>query len=425
MRRSVVRTKISTARRSLDIVEAAYSLDGNDTDWLTRVLEAASGDFELGRGFYGFTCRIQGKDFAMGPVYVERDLDPRFGVLVEKLNREAPNAVVDVLARSAVICGGFPEVLGEGNPASSAFFKAGHSSGITDAFSLFAQDGEGYGIDISAPTEGVMKTPARVRGIWHRVGLHVAAGMRLRRRLLEQRAELEAIIDPSGKVAHAEGTPRKDRHAREALIDSVKRMERARTIKERKDPVRALDLWRGLVAGEWSLVEKWESDGRRYLAAYRNRPEIRDPRALTAHESTVLRYVSLGASNKEVAFVLGLPIGSIGSAVSQLLRKFGVRRRTDLLALGAPDRALRLSLPLGANEEVAILALPGRRNDRMRRKLTLTEQEVAEQVISGASTAAIARSRKTSPHTVSNQIRGMFTKLGVRSRAELVRALTS
>ena len=202
-------------------------------------------------------------------------------------------------------------------------------------------------------------------------------------------------------------------------------MERARTKKERKDPVHALDLWRGLVAGEWSLVEKWENDGKRYLAAYRNRPDVRDPRALTSHESTVLRYVSLGASNKEVAFALGLSIGSIGSAVSQLLRKFGCQRRTDLLAFASPDRALRMSLPLGAREEVAILALPSRRNELARRKLSMTEQEVAEQVIAGATTAAISRARGTSPHTVSNQIRGMFRKLGVQSRAELVRTLTT
>jgi DNA-binding CsgD family transcriptional regulator len=408
----------------MDMVEASYSLEGTDAEWLGRVLESGRPDFDLGRGFYGFTCRIQGKEFDLGPVYVEKNLDPRFGALVEKLNREAPNAVVDVLSRSAAICGGFPEVLGVGNPASNQFFNAGRASGITDAFSVFAQDGEGYGIDISAPVEGVMKTPARVRGIWHRVGLHVAAGMRLRRRLVEQRAELDAILDPTGKVAHAEGTPRSVRSARDALIDSVRRMERARTVKERKDPVRALDLWRGLVAGEWSLVEKWESDGKRYLAAYRNRPDIRDPRALTPHESTVLRYVSLGASNKEVAFALGLSIGSVGSAVSQLIRKFGCKRRTDLLAFASPEQALRMSVPLGTRDEVGVLAIANRRNDRARRKLTITEQEVAEQVIAGGSTAAIARARRTSVHTVSNQIRGMFVKLGVQSRAELVRALT-
>jgi DNA-binding CsgD family transcriptional regulator len=37
---------------------------------------------------------------------------------------------------------------------------------------------------------------------------------------------------------------------------------------------------------------------------------------------------------------------------------------------------------------------------------------------------AIARARGTSPHTVANQIRSLFSKLGVGSRAEFVRALT-
>ena len=82
-------------------------------------------------------------------------------------------------------------------------------------------------------------------------------------------------------------------------------MERARTKKERSDPDRALDLWRALVAGEWSLVEKWESDGRRYLAAYRNAPDVHDPRALTP-ESFAQEHVPQAAYYREIAEFIGV-----------------------------------------------------------------------------------------------------------------------
>src|SRR4051812_44297668 len=160
-----MRIRKSTAKQSIDVVEASYSLDGSDADWFGRVLEAASPNFELGRGFYGFTCRIRGTDFAMGPTYVERNLDPRFGALVEQLNREAPNAVIEVLARNASIAGGFSEVIGVDHPGTTHFLTTGLKYGLTDAFSIFAQDGEGYGIDVSAPLEGIVETSPRVRGV--------------------------------------------------------------------------------------------------------------------------------------------------------------------------------------------------------------------------------------------------------------------
>lgn len=414
----MLRVRKTTAKGVLDVVEASYALGGTDVEWLAGVLDAAKPNFDLGRGFYAFTCTIDDGAFAMEPVYVERALDPKWGSLVEKLNREVPGAVIDVLTSSASICGGFGEVVGFDSPASQHLAEYGPATGITDAFTVFAQDGEGRGINISAPIDGIVATAPRVRGIWRRTSLHLAAGLRLRRKLIAEQAPLEAMIAPDGKVAHAEGAVKRSASARDALRQSVRRMERARTKSERSDPESALELWRALVAGEWSLVEKWESDGRRYLAAYRNAPDVRDPRALTKHESAVLRYVALGASNKEIAFTLGLPVGSIGTAVSQLLRKLGCHRRTELVALAKIDDAKRLG-----DDDLAILSIPARNGAKLN-ALSPAEREVAEQLVRGASNADIALARQTSAHTIANQIRRIFKKLGVQSRADLVHALT-
>jgi len=56
-------------------------------------------------------------------------------------------------------------------------------------------------------------------------------------------------------------------------------------------------------------------------------------------------------------------------------------------------------------------------------RLTRSESEVVDAIRRGASNADIARRRGTSVHTVANQIAGVFRKLGVHSRTELVRAL--
>ncbi len=46
----------------------------------------------------------------------------------------------------------------------------------------------------------------------------------------------------------------------------------------------ALQLWQGLVDGTWSLVDRCEAAGKRYILACCNEPGVRDPKALTPRE---------------------------------------------------------------------------------------------------------------------------------------------
>jgi DNA-binding CsgD family transcriptional regulator len=52
-------------------------------------------------------------------------------------------------------------------------------------------------------------------------------------------------------------------------------------------------------------------------------------------------------------------------------------------------------------------------------RLTPAEQQVALLALGGATAAQIARRRRTSRHTVNNQLASVFRKLGVGSRWEL------
>ena len=166
----------------------------------------------------------------------------------------------------------------------------------------------------------------------------------------------------------------------------------------------------------------WDADGRRYLAAYRNRPNITDPRELTTLERSVFRYASLGESNKEIAFTLGLSTGAVASAVSQIVRKLGCRRRSELVAFADPARATRVEVAAG-DEEVSVLSLEHSARGRAADRLSAAERDVASRVVAGETNTIIARERGTSPNTVANQISQIFAKLDVGSRAELVRAL--
>ncbi len=413
------------ARRALPTIEAAYSLEGTDSEWLGRVLAAAGEDLGYGCGSYAFTCRIEQPALVIG-AYVERALDPGFSAFVADLNRAAPSGVFDMLARNSVLCGAFLEMA---PPAVRTHFETvGPGAGFPDGFSLLAQDGEGYAIDVTAPSGRKMHAAPRVRGIWRRVGVHLAAAMRLRRRFAEARAQRDALFSPSGKLAHVEGELEGDRSARASLAAAVRNVERARSGAQRADPERALALWRGLVAGEWSLVDHWEGEGRRYVAAYRNRPDVRDPRALTPNERLVLRYASLGASNKEIGFTLGLSTVAVASAVAHLLAKLRCKRRGELLAFADLTSGSLVRVPVGAEpapDALAVLSLPHAVGEAAVAGLSAAEREIAHAIVAGRTNAAIARGRGTSPNTVANQVRRLFEKLGVGSRMELARVLTS
>jgi DNA-binding CsgD family transcriptional regulator len=100
------------------------------------------------------------------------------------------------------------------------------------------------------------------------------------------------------------------------------RIQTARS--ERDDSGRAVALWRGLVAGRWSLVEHFERDGRRYYLAHKNDPELAPDRALTLREKQVLVYAELGYSNKLIAYSLGLSSSTVATLLGKARRKVGM-----------------------------------------------------------------------------------------------------
>ena len=90
-------------------------------------------------------------------------------------------------------------------------------------------------------------------------------------------------------------------------------------------------LWKGLIAGRWSLIERFDRGGRRYLVAHRNEPQARDPRALTPRERQVLAYTAAGDSLKITAYTLGLSTSSIFRHRKEAMRKLGIQSHADIL----------------------------------------------------------------------------------------------
>jgi DNA-binding CsgD family transcriptional regulator len=172
------------------------------------------------------------------------------------------------------------------------------------------------------------------RSMYHMLSAHIKAGFRLRRRMKDVPRSVDvpdggAVLTGSGRLMHAEGEARSDQAAQE-LSSSAQRIDQARSHKSGRGP-EALAVWQGLIQGRWSLVEKFDSDGKRFLLAHRNPERVRDPRGLSDTECRVVGLVVRGYADKLVGYHLGMSEGTVSSHLSRALRKLGFSSRIELV----------------------------------------------------------------------------------------------
>lgn len=404
---------------AIDVVERGYDLDGTEAEWIAHIVRTIRPDIDDGMGAYGFTCSITGDALTPGPAFAMEGMSAHLADVLATMNAGAPASLTRSLAKSAVLCGTLETTLGPGHTGAQYFKRFMAPHGVADGFSIFAQDGEGSAIDLSSLRPRPMVPSERAARVWLRVGYHLASALRLRRRLAAK-ARREALLAPNGAIVDALPHVQSDAGARETLRAAARSIDRARSRAGRAEPDRALASWTSLVDGTWSLVDHWESDGRRWIAVYENRPRVPDPRALNPVDRAIAQLVALAASNKEIAFALGLTEGSVAGSVHRILRRFKCRRRVDFIAMAAAKNVGSISID---GDEVELLASSARVRDAVTRNLTKAEHEVAELLVRGASNAAIARKRNVSIHTIAKQVRAVLSKLGAANRSDLAKRL--
>jgi len=296
--------------------------------------------------------------------------------------------------------------------------------GFEDLVGLHAANPDGTGAFIGAPLRQKEAASTRWDQRWSRVCAHFAAGMRLQRLASTLAHEpsvdrAEAILDPAGKVhSTTPGAATSHRTLRRAVLA----MDRARGRLRFRDPSAAVDAWTALVDGRWSLVDHFESDGKRFLLAMPNESPTRDPRALSPSERTVLHYVAMGHSNKLIAYELGLPYGTVATRVATLMRKMGVRSRVEIVDRYFTLRKATVSPLPSTSGDGDLMVCSTDVGRSAGSPLTASEDEVTAMAARGMTNHQIARARGCAPRTVANQLASAYRKLGITARRELPRA---
>ncbi len=315
-------------------IETCYAPAADTTAWLTLIREAMA-PVAGGAGHALLTydasdpARFRWGDLTLGGVGKGAQ------DVLDLFYRMATPELIRALFWTPPPCSSLVKVLRSVAPDASALRRSLlHQLGYQDIIGVNGSgpDHRGVFAGLGAPSHATLPP-----SLSHRLAClaaHLSTAFRLRRILgtpaVPDSERTEAVLEPSGRVADARGEARAGA-VRENLTEGVKRIERARGRARHASPEEAVELWRGLVDGTWSLVDHLETGGKRYVLAVRNPPGVCDPRALTQRERDVLGLAIMGRSNKWIAYALGLSTSTIAEHLHVAGRKLGARSRPELI----------------------------------------------------------------------------------------------
>lgn len=320
---------------AIEVMELGYQHHPDEEAWLQALTQAVvpglGEDWFVGLGFIARSSEAPRPPFAVvtsgqhtvdADTVVQMALGTHGSMPTEHLQRVAEAMNRPGLASVLDLVPGLPDGLSSGWPVD-----------VRDSLGVFIPLGDGRTVMLASVCGRVSTRDDVVRRLWRRLAIHLAAGFRLAgRRDSADAPDVEAVVAAGGSVVHASG-PAEMSDERELLRSAARDLDRLRTRAGRRDPAAALELWHGLLSGRWSLVEHFDSDGKRFLLARRNDPASPHPKGLSGRQRQVAFYASLGWSNSEIGYALGVSENTVSTHLQHGLAKLGLGTRAELVQL--------------------------------------------------------------------------------------------
>lgn len=318
--------------RILDCLAAGYRLELDDDAYLRSLLDVATPLFDAGLGVIGYT--YDAKD--LGEPKIDRFIwserfDPNWlppfyeSLAKSKTDVADPTHPTGFAAWGTLTCGQASQL--EGMRDILPHFA--HIGGSVDSFAVNALDASGRGLWLGAPLPTTDRIPSSTIALFGRLAAHLTSAGRIRRAAKPTRA---AVLSPRGKLLDASGGDAVA-EARDQLRDATLAFDEARSKKMRRNPNGATQQWRPLVESRWSLLDEFDTDGKRFVVALENAPPTRARRTdLSERELQVLTQAHLGHSNKEIAYELGLAASTVRVLLHRAARKLKATTREQAIA---------------------------------------------------------------------------------------------
>lgn len=319
----------------LDCLAASYRLDLDGADYVRHLAEVAVPLLDRGLGVMAYTydardpARPVIDHFATSNRFDPAWLPPFYeAVDATGLERGSPELPTGFRAWGHLSVGQASAI-----PKMRPFLPLfAHIGGARDAFAMNALDASGRGLWLGAALRSTAKVPAERVELFARLAAHLTSAVRLRRNLGSSKPRPAAVLSPNGALLHAEESEGVV-DARDDLRRAALAFDEARTKKMRSNVELATRRWRPLVASRWSLLDDFDTDGRRFVVAVENQPPTRPPRKdLSEREHQVITQAHMGHTDKVIAYELGLSVSTVRVLLHRASRKLGATTRREALA---------------------------------------------------------------------------------------------
>lgn len=320
------------------LLETIYALDLDDQTWLSRALSAMKTLSGAEHSYLGYFYDASNVDaFSVWNVCAV-DMPPE----VDDSFRSAHLTVGPELLRATLRSVHVGSIRRMGMPYVAPLLAQRERVGWGDIFTVNGLDPSGIGCLFTIGTRTLeFSPPKRELAVYTRIAQHLAAAFRCRLLLgvlsmpggkapEPNGAVAEAIVDMDGRIVHAEGEAT-GKAARSRIRSAAQSITTLRTTR-RGSAQAALDAWRPLVDARWTLVDSFEEGGQRYIVARENQARVPGFDSLTERERQIVLQATLGYSNKEIAYALGVSDSTVRVLMARAAGKMGVHTRAELLA---------------------------------------------------------------------------------------------
>lgn len=321
-------------------MDSIYRLDLNQEQWTTNLASEIQRQLGLGPGLLKYDFALHERRIRVGSVAAFGDID-EYRKLTIPFHREVSPEIYWPVFRKGTHCSTSRTMLAADDVSEQnqeILDLTLQHLGYSDIWALCAVEPDFSGSVFAVPVLPGEKNRYPVEDEdWTKIAVHIAAATRLRRHFPhmdfsnhETYSKRDMIMSSVGSNADPGADSRQadlGEEMYEALVRTVQTVSKHRKLKTSSQ---LMDVWPGLVQGRWSLIPVEGNRGERYMAAVENPPRIAKDHRLTTRENQVVQYAAQGQSNKQIAYTLGLSVSSVGTYLSQALKKLGISR-TDLI----------------------------------------------------------------------------------------------
>jgi DNA-binding CsgD family transcriptional regulator len=396
----------------LHLLEAFYRFDLDERDHIGAIQEAAASHWEQRRPVAMMTSRSTPRTGFQTEFYISRGDRSDYVTAARGILPQMSKTEMLQYLSTVDFYGGTSEARQQGQFDSRGSLQMFERVGICDVVGFCCGTGEGGVVTLVALSRTPVATTPRERAYWCPVASHLAAAWRLRQRLSagSQVEDLaDAVFLPDGRWA---GAPRGQPN--DAMLGRLRYAIRAREA-ERVTRTTRDQLWSELIDGRWTLIDRFDADGRRFVVALRNTPLGANLCRLNQREVDALALARDGASNKVISITLGIAPATATRLLQSAATKLNAGL-ADILQFERADGRRCREMLLGSSQ----IRAHEQASDASRSLLSEAELEIVTAVLRGHSNQEIAATRGRSTRTVINQLASVYEKLGIHSRRELV-----